>query len=497
MKPLFKISLAASLFLTASAAVADVTAADVWAQTQEWFEANGAGTMSYGAVLENGAEITVSDIALNFETPEVTVSIDYGTISFVENGDGTVSVTYADVIPAKIVDTAEESLGVSFEMRSEGQSVLVSGEPENMTYDMSTAKTSVVLTELNVADDDVTGTAELVIMGMAAKYSLASGDLMDMSYDARIDSIAIDATFQSEGDGENVIFTGMLNAVTGDGTAMIPMGIDYSDPAVNPFAQGMVFDGGYGYESGQYSFSMTDNGSQNGAEVSYGASDLRMSADSAKVAFSAGVKNLATTIMGPIPVPLEFGASEIAMSIAMPLGKELADYEMGLRLVDVSVSDFIWSMVDPLEKLGRDPITAIVNMTGEGKWFFDLTDPEQAAAMERADVPGEVNSLNLNELRVEAAGASLIGDGAFVFDNNDLQTIPGMPRPEGKLELTLSGGNALMDTLVEMGLLSMDDVMPIRMMSGMFAEVVGDDVLKSVIEVNSDGHVSANGQRLR
>jgi len=36
-----------------------------------------------------------------------------------------------------------------------------------------------------------------------------------------------------------------------------------------------------------------------------------------------------------------------------------------------------------------------------------------------------------------------------------------------------------------------------RMMMGMFARSTGDDQLQSVIEVNEQGHVLANGQRLQ
>jgi hypothetical protein len=36
-----------------------------------------------------------------------------------------------------------------------------------------------------------------------------------------------------------------------------------------------------------------------------------------------------------------------------------------------------------------------------------------------------------------------------------------------------------------------------RMMMGLFAVPAGDDVLTSVIEVNEQGHVLANGQRLK
>jgi hypothetical protein len=51
--------------------------------------------------------------------------------------------------------------------------------------------------------------------------------------------------------------------------------------------------------------------------------------------------------------------------------------------------------------------------------------------------------------------------------------------------------------LIQMGLIPEDQAMMPRMMLGMFATPVGDDMLTSTIEVNAEGHVLANGQRLR
>ena len=73
-----------------------------------------------------------------------------------------------------------------------------------------------------------------------------------------------------------------------------------------------------------------------------------------------------------------------------------------------------------------------------------------------------------------------------------------MPKPTGSLDLTLVGGNGLIDKLVAMGLLPEEQAMGARMMMGLFA-VPGDgeDSLKSKLEINEDGHVLANGQRLK
>ena len=73
-----------------------------------------------------------------------------------------------------------------------------------------------------------------------------------------------------------------------------------------------------------------------------------------------------------------------------------------------------------------------------------------------------------------------------------------MPRPKGGVDLTLVGGNGLLDKLVGMGLLPEEQAMGARMMMGLFAVPgEGEDTLNSRIEVNDEGHVLANGQRIR
>jgi hypothetical protein len=54
-----------------------------------------------------------------------------------------------------------------------------------------------------------------------------------------------------------------------------------------------------------------------------------------------------------------------------------------------------------------------------------------------------------------------------------------------------------MDNLVAMGLLPEEQVMGARMMLGLFTVPTGDDQLTTTIEVNAEGQILANGQRLQ
>ena len=153
----------------------------------------------------------------------------------------------------------------------------------------------------------------------------------------------------------------------------------------------------------------------------------------------------------------------------------------------------------PAENAEKDAATAEAiafarDLTGKATMFVSLFDQ---AALASADAPGQFDSVTLRDLVLRVAGAELTGAGAFTFDNADKATIPGMPRPEGAVDLKLTGGNKLLDTLVAMGLVPEDQAMGARMMMGLFAVPAGDDTLTSKIEVNTEGHALANGQRLR
>jgi len=174
---------------------------------------------------------------------------------------------------------------------------------------------------------------------------------------------------------------------------------------------------------------------------------------------------------------------------------EAQDFSLGVLLGDFTMSDFIWGIFDPSGQLPRDPATVALDVSGLVTLFANVMDP---AAMESSDVPGEVNAVTVHELVVSAAGVELTGQGDFEFDNSDLTSFDGIPKPVGAIDLALVGANGLMDKLVAMGLLPEEQAMGARMMMGMFA-VPGDgeDSLKSKIEFTEEGYVLANGQRLK
>ena len=71
--------------------------------------------------------------------------------------------------------------------------------------------------------------------------------------------------------------------------------------------------------------------------------------------------------------------------------------------------------------------------------------------------------------------------------------------PVGEVNMDLRGGVGLLDKLVALGLVPQQQGQMVKMMSGMFAVPGGDgtDHLVSKIEMNADGSILANGQRIK
>ena len=211
---------------------------------------------------------------------------------------------------------------------------------------------------------------------------------------------------------------------------------------------------------------------------------------------------LAINALAPdVPLPIVLNMALAKFNFAMPVQKsdEEQDFAFGFTMGDFTVSDMLWGMLDPSAQLSRDPATIALNLTGKAKVLFDFMNPDQAAALESSGAaPGELNALTLKNLVVDAVGARLTGTGDFTFDNSDLASFDGMPRPTGAVDLKLVGGNGLLDKLVEMGMLPQEQAMGARMMMGLFAVASAEpDTLNSKLEINDEGHILANGQRIQ
>lgn len=491
--------------LVSSAAWADLSAQDVWADWQSYLAETGYDVT--GTPQQSGDTLVVSDlsVSMTLQDPVMTLGFAADSVTFGENGDGSVTVGLPLRMPLTIAgqnDDGERFESV-FDYTHSGLSMVVSGDPGDLTYTYGADEVDLTLTTLTVDGVDLVDHARIAVSlnDIAGSTRMLIGAARSYEQSMTAGGLSYNMAFDNPESDERASFVGMLNGLEFDGAATLPADLDTADfPAM--MQAGFAVDGRFGYTSGQ-----TDiDGAGNGEEFAFsstsqgGTIEVGLSAQTLVYDISQKIAAISVqTNQLPFPVSLEMALAGVRMVIPVGKSDTEQDFELSVALRDFNMSDMIWGVFDPAGTLPRDPATLVLEMAGKAKVLYNLLDPEVTARLEETETaPGELNALTIRNLLVSVVGARLTGTGDFTFDNSDLETFDGMPRPTGYVDLQLVGGNGVVDKLIEMGLLSNSDAMGARMMMGMLAVPgEGPDTLNSRLEINDQGHVLANGQRIQ
>ncbi|MBU2980389.1 DUF2125 domain-containing protein [Lentibacter algarum] len=485
------------------AAFADVSAQDVWSDWKSYMQAFGYNVE--GSEATSGDTLTISEMKMMVDLPdeEGSVSIDLTGVTFTNMSDGSVEIKIPETMPIsfKFNTEKDEPIEGVLDYTNSDLSIKVSGDPANMTYQTNAAELALAVRTVTVAGTTIPLNAVNMKLGnVTSKMEMKIGNLREVVQSFAAASLSYDIDIPPI-DGNTFKLVGSMNALNFDGTGAYPMGgFDPQDMSAMLKA-GFAFTGMFTHQGGNIDFDGLIDGEAMQGKSTTQSGSLKVAMDADQLHYTAAATGLTSNMTGGgIPLPVEINAENSSFNFKMPVGTsdEAKDFEFGILLGGFTTSEMLWSMVDPTAQLPRDPATLNIDLAGKAKLLIDIFNPEEAAKMEAGTAPGEVESLEVRALQLKAAGADLTGKGAFTFDNSDMETIPGMPKPTGAVELKLTGGNGLLDKLVAMGLVQDEQAMGARMMMGLFAVAgEGEDTLNSKIEVNEEGHVLANGQRLR
>jgi hypothetical protein len=500
----FRQSVGAAILLISSAQMvsAQVTAQDVWSDWNDYMA--GYGYEVTGTESMSGDTLTVSGLTVSMDMPqnEGSVTIDMKTLVFVGNSDGTVDVTMPGVMPMRIVGADGDSeFDVLVNYTQNGNSLVVSGSPKDLSYNYTASHIGLTLASLMVDGEtmpDSVAKASVTLTNVISSTQMKVGDLRDYSQRMSADSLTYDLAFDDPESDDGGTFQGGIVGLSFEGGGSIPPDMNTAD-LPDMLAAGFAFDGTFDYKSGNSNMNASGDGEQFGLTSTSQGGRINVAMDADRIAYDVGQNGTSISVTtNQLPFPVDVQMSETRVLVNLPVAKsdEEQDFSFIFKLRDLTVSEMIWGMLDPGAILPRDPATIVVDLSGKAKVLVDYLDPNIAENM--PDVPGELNALTINQVLVSAAGAKLSGTGDFTFDNSDLATFDGMPAPTGAANLELSGANGLMDKLIQMGLMAESDAMGARMMMGMLA-VPGDgeDTLKSKIEINGEGQIVANGQRIK
>ena len=489
---------ATALACAAGPALAALTAEDVWNNWRAAAAAMGE-VITTGAQTRTGDALVLEDVRVTLPDPMVQITGTLDTITLRERGDGSVEIVFPDSYPFTIAagPEAPDDFEIGLLFSFQGIETIASGDPDAVRYNFTADSYGAEITSFRSPDPAVTLSGSVTLGDVAGEY-LVSGTSAQ-SFDMTMSAARIDADVRAlspEVDGRLAFvaaFEGFDFAAAGAG---LP-GYDTLD-TLTALPDDFAFDIAYGVASGSVELDFSERANTLALAATSADNRLAVTFDRQGLSYSASSGPTAVTMSGsdvPLPeISVATEAAALALDLPLEQSPEPQDFGAELRLEGLSVDENVWGIFDPAGVLPRDPASFVVALAGKANWLIDVFDPMSAGN----SMPGEVHALDLTEFLVSALGASVTGSGAFTFDNSDLATFDGMPRPTGSATFEITGANALIDRLVQLGFLPDDQASGARMMLGLFARPGGgEDVLTSTVEVRDDGSVWANGQRLQ
>lgn len=503
MSRALRCSSAIALVLLASGASADVTPQEVWESWQAM--ATSAGQeITIGGTAQTGETLEATEVVITYKDElGGSASVVFDKLTFADNGDGTVTVTMPDSYPISLAfpsDAAEAPGSLKMTVTQPGMRIVAAGSATETSYDFSAPSVAVTLDEVK----DETGTVldtkgSLTLSEVTSAYLVARSNdttALDMSFGAK--SMAFDLSGTGPDDEGSGAFSLTMSDITGSTKGNL-LGADLMANMATALREGFTTDSSFSFGAMSVKADVTDSTGPFSLSGSATGGSLVLAVNKDRMVYGTSLQGAKFTASGAdIPFPqVDLAVGEYALKFDMPVMKSDApqDFAFLAKLVDFTVSEDIWGLIDPAASLSREPASFILDLKGTGFWTQDIMDPE--ASMDGVEPPGELHSLDLTQFLTKGAGAEVSATGGLKFDNSDLASFGGVPRPEGLITVNIKGVNKLIENLIALGVLTEDDAMGFRMGLAMFARPgAGPDELTSEIEFK-DGGLFANGQQLQ
>ena len=492
---------ALALVFTTSGAMADVTPEEVWESWQALSTSAGQ-EMTVGGTAKTGDTLEVTGITVT-HTDDMggSFSATIDKMAFKDNGDGTVAVTMSDTYPLTLAfpEGSDGPSSMKLTVTQPGLVVTAGGSATETKYDFTAPTVAVTLNEVK----DETGTvldtkADLVVTDATSTYLVKrDGDqtALDSSFAAKAMALNLSGNDAEGGSGTVTLSITDL----GGSTKGNFLGAEIMANMATALNSGFTTDSAFTFGAFALAADITDASGPVKLAGTASGGGMVLAIDKSRINYGSNFNDLAITASGTeIPFPeVAISLKEYAFNLMMPVSKSDApqDFSFLTKLVDFTVSEDVWGMVDPGAILSREPASFVLDVKGQGFWKQDIMDP--AVDLEQIEAPGELTALDLTQVLVKAAGTEIGATGALTFDNTDLVTFQGVPAPSGAINIDIKGVSALIDNLIKLGIITDDDAMGARMMLGMFTRPGAEaDQVTSVIEFK-DGGLFANGQQLQ
>ena len=431
------------------------------------------------------------------------VVVRVGDVELREEGDAVAILLPAEV-PVALETTVEGEppVIVTGRVLSEGLAVAVSEAEGGYRYTVDADAQSLVL-------DDVEGGGAPVDLDVTIRVEDLSSESLSAAAEGgrtgtqsqRAARLTAEVRFEDpapDGGGAFDLAYAMADlSLTAE--SRTPEGTDLSDLAALVRAGGL-YDVELLYGASRLEAAVDGPGGAFAATGAGEAGALSLGMDEAGFAYALRTTGTALTLRGDaLPVPeLSYTVGGTATELRLPLlaGPAPQPFAFAVALRDLALDDALWSLFDPGAVLPRDPATLDLSLDGTALVPEDLLGAMEPDDESDANPPSLV-ALAIERLVLDVAGARLTASGAFEAAEEGTPAAPGLPPLSGALQMDLSGAEALLDSLVAIGLMPQEQAAFVRGMLGFVARPTGTDAYATEIELGADGSVTAGGMALR
>ena len=438
-------------------------------------------------------------------TKGYSLNVNLGDMRLVSNNDGSVTLSPSKTIAWDFLflDTERDTMAIKLIQKTKHLAIVASGTVGQISYDYSAERIDVVFDEFGVQGDPMrSDEADLRIrlVDVVGKSKITGDALLETFSNFSAKNINFMARFAPRAEPYEGTWKTRLSNVSFASTGQIPDDISLQDVS-SALSAGYNNSSVFEFEAGEtdVSFNSGSQGcvfesSSTGGTASniIAITGLKSTSEIRSVKFSSAGDLL------PFPLKAMLGSlSHQASMPVMPLSKQQA-FGLKLELNELFLSEGVWNTFDPLNDLPHDPISLNLDVQGVMLLLIDVL----GSGMSKADLNdltaiASLVSLSFKSVMFSGFGAEVLAQGEFEFDNEDLKTFGGMPRPEGRANVKLMGINGFLEKAVKIGLIGSQQAMGTQMAIGMFALPIGNDMMQTEVEIDKNGGVFANGQKLR
>lgn len=519
------IFLAAALCLPAIPSLADVTSAEIWDVAQEALAdfIGGDGTLvsvDVGTETAGDDGLFLSDVAIVVDQLDTIVTINMDWIKLQDISDGTVEITFNPITNIQIKETSDfddnttVTVTVTVDVIQSGYLARVAGNIDNYTVDVTTNYVKIFVPVPSYEASEK-GSFNMLLQGIAARSEISS-DVSNLFSDVAVAIDSISTTAYFEGTRPTFNFDDMLDEEPVDRLEIFTSTSEIRDLRISAQEEenelnheitsfeevpDMQFLASISGADMTLSYSGYNwEGIPNSADMVASIGEMRsiLSITSGKVSAEAVMQELLANVdldtievTDVFDVSLDEAGYRLNVDIDMENGRAEASY---LENIDnLLLSSSFWDLFDPEITIPRDPISSVMDVTGELLMDPDNLDVEN---LEEAST-GVFKTLHvtLNQYLLSGAGVRIEVTGEADMDMDGINLDFDEPKMSASMHIDLQGGFDLIGKLLELDIIPADIAFGARTIIGMVGiREDGDDHFVSDVSIDENGDLTVNGK---